>query len=151
MITEKTQVVAINEQSLWLKSTRHSSCDTCKVRAGCGQKFVQSHSGREQLIEVPADKNLLQTVQINDALDIGIDEMTLLKGSLLLYLTPLLFMVAGAFMADYLISSATDVVAVFGALFGFSLGLVVLRLHAIWSINAQKYQPVVCNLDKNPR
>jgi sigma-E factor negative regulatory protein RseC len=77
---------------------------------------------------------------------VGLAEEAMLKGSVLVYLLPLLAMIGFALLADSLIAADTasrDLLVLIAALAGFSLMLVISRLLLSTGSNSSKLTPVV--------
>ncbi|MCY4046207.1 MAG: SoxR reducing system RseC family protein [Cellvibrionales bacterium] len=146
MITEKAQVVAINEDAIWLKSTRQSACDSCKLKTGCGQKLLAEAKGRQHFIEVPVTKDFTESLSVHDDVDVAINEQTLLKGSLVLYVLPLILMLLGAvFLPSFLPSAelSSDIFAIFGAILGLLLGFGLSFILSQKMMRATSHQPFI--------
>jgi sigma-E factor negative regulatory protein RseC len=146
MITEKAQVVAINDDSIWLKSTRQSACDSCKLKTGCGQKLLQEAKGRQHYIEVPAQSDLIAKLQMNADVDVAINEQTLLKGSLVLYVLPLLSMLSGAMGLEAIWTPEhihSDLLAIVGALIGLLAGFGLSFIISQRMMRRKAHQPFI--------
>ena len=144
MIKESAQVIAIDDQSVWLQSTRHSVCDTCKVKAGCGQKLVQKHMGRSHIFQVDADKQTTQHLSLHDTVEVGIDESLLLRGSLFLYLFPLATMLAGSLVTSWLNPASPEWLLLVMAFVGLGAGLLVVAIQSRRQQQQKKYRPTLC-------
>lgn len=137
MITEKARIVAFDNEEVWLESQRYSACQTCKVKAGCGQKLVNDLSGgTRNLIRVPATEDLI-AAELNQEVDVSIEEGSLVGFSLLVYLFPLVFLLIGAVTSAELqpFSLSPDLSALVGAFAGFSIAFFLSRalIRKIWT------------------
>ena len=100
MIEESVEVIAIEDDVLILQAQRKSSCQSCSVQKGCGTSVLSQWLGKKVL-----NFHVENTVnaKIGDNLIVGIPESSMLKGSLTIYLLPLLSLFMVALTADWLI------------------------------------------------
>lgn len=101
MLRETGRVVAVENNFVWVETIPSSMCGKCAARQGCGQGIVSRASGRRGLVraletrEVPA-----RSCRIDDEVEIELPEAAVLKGSLLVYLAPLLFAITAVLFAQ---------------------------------------------------
>lgn len=98
MIEETALVVETEGEYAWVETQRRSSCGSCSVK-GCGTGALSKILGkRSQRLRVlnPVDAKPGEEVVL------GIREQDLLKGSLAVYIVPLLMMLAGALLGEAL-------------------------------------------------
>lgn len=124
MIEERGQVMAIEGRQVRVAVNRQSACGSCKARAACGQGLAQSlKPGRCHevlaLCEFP--------VRIGDTVILGVEESLAVRGAVLVYLLPLLALLAGALMADWL--GFGEPVAIVSALTTFAAAVFALYLY----------------------
>lgn len=138
MMTETARVVAINDGVVWVETLRQSSCNSCAARVGCGHGMVNvARTGTSRAI-VPAlwPHELELALEIDDTVEIAIPEEHFLRGVFLLYVVPLLGMLAGAVFADrfWVAASAsvaeTDLRVSLAAMMGLGAGVLLVRLGA---------------------
>lgn len=132
MLTESGRIVAVNEHSIWVETIQQSTCGQCAARKGCGQSMLHKlYDGRRHHIEVPLG-DYSGSLRVNDIVEIGIPEELMVKGSLLLYLLPIVLMLSGAVLlagSDFLSSElGQDPAAIMGAVGGFALGMAVNKV-----------------------
>lgn len=118
MIEESGRVVRLEEGAVWVETLRKSTCSSCSANAGCGQGLLDKLAISSQRGTVRALTDL--QLAVGDNVIIGLGEDALLRGSLLVYLLPLLGLFAGALGAEYLalgepLSIAAGLVGLFGA------------------------------------
>lgn len=89
---EKACVVDINGDQAEVVVTRHSACSKCDKDCILGME--ESHEKDSISIEVKNDKN----AEIGDTVSIELKDSSLVMGSLIIYLIPLLFFVGGYFI-----------------------------------------------------
>jgi sigma-E factor negative regulatory protein RseC len=126
MIEENAQVVSIEGEHAWVESERRSSCSSCSAK-GCGTGALSKVLGAK--VQQMKVRNPISAVE-GDAVIVGIDESILLKGSLYVYIIPLLLMLAGGLFGEVLApqwgSNGEGLSLLFGLL-GLGVGLLWLR------------------------
>lgn len=96
MIEETGRVVAVRDGQAWVQTLRQGACQSCKVRSGCGQRLLTEMSGgRASQVRVTNQSR----ARVGDSVVIGVPETLLLRASVLVYLVPLLTMMAAALLA----------------------------------------------------
>lgn len=98
MIEETAHVVAVEGEYAWVETQRRSSCGSCSVK-GCGTGALSKIlGGRQQQLKV------LNPIHAKpgDQVVLGVREQDLLKGSLAVYIVPLLAMFGGALLGEVL-------------------------------------------------
>jgi len=98
VIEEQGRVVAVEPGAVWVETLRKSTCSSCSVKAGCGQGLLDQlgASGRRGYVRALSDLQL----SVGDAVVIGVREDLLVRGSLLVYLLPLLGLFVAAVLAE---------------------------------------------------
>ena len=97
MIEERARVIRSEGDYAWVETQRRSSCGSCAAKRGCGTGALsQVFAGRTQQMQVrnPID------AKAGDEVVLGIEEGALIKGSLAVYLIPLLTMMAGGLLGQ---------------------------------------------------
>ena len=143
MIEERARVIAVENGQLLLEAQTRASCSACAVKQGCGTAVVSRWIGRKfTRFQAPNTVN----ARVGDEVVVGLAEEAMLKGSVLVYLLPLLAMIGFALLADSLIAADTasrDLMVLIAAVAGFSLMLVISRLLLSTGSNSSKLTPVV--------
>ncbi len=143
MIEERARVIAVENGELLLEAQTKASCSACAVKQGCGTSVVSKWIGRKfTRFQAPNTVN----ARVGDEVVVGLAEEAMLKGSVLVYLLPLLAMIGFALLADSLIAADTasrDLLVLISAFVGFSLMLVISRLLLSTGSNSSKLTPVV--------
>jgi sigma-E factor negative regulatory protein RseC len=143
MIEEHARVIAVENGQLLLEAQTKASCSACAVKQGCGTSVVSKWVGRKfTRFQAPNTVN----ARVGDEVVVGLAEEAMLKGSVLVYLLPLLVMIGFALLADSLIAADTasrDLLVLITAVAGFSLMLVISRLLLSTGSNSSKLTPVV--------
>lgn len=143
MLTETGRVVAVETGGLWVETIRQSTCGSCAAQKGCGHGLLNRYSdGKRGYIRVLESEQLAASAcSVDDQVLIAIPEEVILKGSLILYILPLMAMLAGAALGGYLVPAWGDLAALLGAVSGFVVGFAMVRLHAHKHRNDENFQP----------
>jgi len=128
MIEESGRVVRTAGDSAWVQTERRSSCGSCSARKGCGTGALAGLFGaRTHEVEV---RNPIGA-RPGEEVVLGISESLLVRGSVAVYLVPLLSLVAGAVLAEGLAPqlgwAGNDAPAISGGVAGLAAGLLWLR------------------------
>ena len=143
MLTERGEVVAVEPDAVWVETLRQSTCGSCAAQKGCGHGLLNRlGSGRRHYIRVLPGSVQPGECRVGDSVEIALPESVILQGSLMVYLIPLLAMLAGAALAAGQ-WPASDLVALGGAAAGFALGLAGVRLHAARHADDPALQPTL--------
>jgi sigma-E factor negative regulatory protein RseC len=144
MIEETGKVVEINAQGVWVETVKQSACSSCAARSGCGQKLLASvGQGKRFIFKVNNPSNF--KVLADDDVLIGIEEGAFLKATLFMYLTPLLALFLGAFIADFVGMSEGIVISIsFVSLF---VGFLFVRYGSHSLFHSCKYQPTLMKVN----
>ncbi|WP_439133852.1 SoxR reducing system RseC family protein [Pseudomaricurvus sp.] len=141
MITETGRIVAIDKQCLWVETIQRSTCESCSAEKGCGQSLVAKWGGKTSFIRVLLEGRDPSVYQLHDEITVGIPEAVVANGSLLVYLTPLVAMMAAVFFAEF---AGLPEVGVIGlAALGLLLGGGAVRWHSYRYRNDRRVQPVL--------
>ncbi len=89
---EKACVVAVDGDTAKVVVTRHSACSKCDKDCILGME--DSHEQDELYVEVKSKRD----VEVGDTVNIELKDSSLVIGSLMIYLIPLLFFVGGYFV-----------------------------------------------------
>ena len=126
MILETGTVVAVESDGLWVETIQKSACEVCVAEKGCGQKFLSRLAGKTTSIRVLLNNQPQQKFSVGQSVTIGIPEDVIVKGSLLVYLLPVICAVSGAWLAG----SAGDTGSILGALGGLLAGGMMVNYHS---------------------
>ena len=140
MIEEIATVTWSGQGVARVEAARNSACAQCSSRSSCSQGVLSQWSrGRSVEIEVLNPDNL--TLMPGQQVLIGLEEGGLMRASLLLYLVPLLRLVAGALVASML--GASETVQILTAAFMLLVGFVAVRFLTRKTAELSRYQPVL--------
>ncbi|SFT48004.1 SoxR reducing system RseC family protein [Pseudomonas marincola] len=139
MIEETGRVIAVESGAVWVETLRKSTCSSCSAQAGCGQGLMDKLGvdSRRGLVRALSDLQL----NVGDSVVIGVREDLLVRGSLLVYLIPLLGLFAAALLA-YAMSLSESLVILSG-LFGLVASWFGVRWRSRRVSDDPALQPVV--------
>ena len=126
MIEEEATVSRVNNYQVWVKTLKTSSCGKCSQSSGCSTSLLEKYIPKR---DIAVDTDISLTA--GDKVVVGIDEGTLIKGSLLLYILPLaaLFLgaISGEFLSGFVTNPSSDVVIAISGMVFFIVSLLVLN------------------------
>lgn len=126
---EQAVVVALEDDGVWVETRRQSSCSACSARDGCGQGIISRVApGREHYLRALVDRKLYPRLAIGDTVSISVPDQAVLQASLVVYLVPLLMLIAGMFGGNYLLPGDGGSIA--GGFVGLLLGAATVRWHS---------------------
>ena len=144
---EAATVVALDVESVWVETQRQGTCGACSARSGCGQGLMnQMMPGREHFIRALIEPQYRGRVAIGDRVSISISDDVVLSASVIVYLVPLGFMIAGFLGGNALFSG--DAGALGGGFLGLLLGALAVRMHALRVRDDPRIQPRVTAIDE---
>lgn len=140
MIEEVARVTWSGAGVVRVEAARNSACGQCSSRASCSQGALSQWSrGRTVEIEVQNPDNL--PLQPGQQVLIGLEEGGLMRASLLLYLLPLLMLVAGALGTSML--GGGEGVQILAAGLMLLAGFAIVRRLTRNPAELSRYQPVL--------
>jgi sigma-E factor negative regulatory protein RseC len=144
LVEEQAVVVDIDPHCVWVETQRQSACGQCAANKGCGTSALQKVFGNKRNI-LPVTGDL--PVAVGDKVVIGIDENSLVKGSIAVYAMPLVsmiaFAVAGETVSRHTLSANPDIMSIAGAMIGLLVGITGLRWYSRKSADNTQYQPIL--------
>ncbi len=139
MIKELATVTGVRASALEVETVSRSTCGSCSARGGCGQSLLARVFGQSinaNRLWIPLQERLTPEPRVGDRVTLNMREQDLLRATVLLYLVPTLFIVAGAVSAHVL--AGTDWAAITGAVGGGLLGFILARRRlASWGLPVQ--------------
>lgn len=92
MNTEQGMVIRVDTKTAWIKTTKTGACESCSAKSSC-------HTlGGGKEMEVEAIN--VAGARIGDQVVIGFETASLLKASFLIYIFPILGLIAGAAVGE---------------------------------------------------
>jgi sigma-E factor negative regulatory protein RseC len=148
MIEEQAQVVAIQDGQLVLQAQTQSACGSCAVNKGCGTSVLAKVVGRK-FTRFQVDNRI--DAQVGDTVVVGIAEDALLKGSMMMYILPVMSMLIFAVVGDQMLAdhlpgddlSQRDLMVALAALIGFVSGALLSRWYFRQYQSVRLFSPVV--------
>lgn len=124
MIEEVARVLSVDNDSVTVEVEKTSGCSSCNAKGACGTSSLAGFFN----FKAPAltVKNTLNA-KVGDSVLLALPEQTLLAGSFLLYIVPLLGMILFAGLASFFQLSDTELPQIVFGLFGLVFGLFLSR------------------------
>lgn len=141
MITETGRVVAVEADSLWVETIQRSTCNSCAAEKGCGQGMIAKWGGHTTYLRVLLAGRDPANFQIHDQVSVGVPEAVVVRGSLFVYLLPLLCLVLGAWAGQA--SVGHDGASIGGALLGLLVGGALVKWRSLATRDDPNLQPVL--------
>jgi len=135
MINERGVVEKIVRQKAVVKLQRSSGCDTCEARGSC-----HAEGDKEMLVEV---ENELHAKE-GDTVEVSMPTRSVAKMALVVYLGPVVALLAGAFVGDALGKSfqiASPLASVAGGLVLLAASLLALKGYDRFARSHPEYHP----------
>lgn len=145
MLKETGRVIAVKEDSLWVETIKRSTCGSCVAEKGCGQTLLQKIGAKPTYLRIPLENNSRYQYHVNDVVAIGIPDDIIVKGSLLIYLLPLIFLLVFSGLAHTFKSN--DFLSIVAGIIGFTLGCLVIRWHSYHYRNDKRHQAYLIDDD----
>jgi sigma-E factor negative regulatory protein RseC len=141
VIEESAQVVALDGEFAWVETQRRSSCGTCSSEKGCSTSAMSKLLNQKPLrVRV---QNPLKAA-VGDGVVIGLQDSALVRSSLVVYLLPLLAMIAGALVVRA--AGGGDGIASLAGLAGLAAGFLGVRTFGRRAADNPLYQAVILRL-----
>ncbi len=100
MIEESVKILAIENNYLWVEGIQRSACHTCSAQQGCGQSLLAKWAAQPVRLRISLDGRDANSFQVGQDVTIGIAEHVMVRGSLLIYLLPLMLLLLGIWAGD---------------------------------------------------
>ncbi len=141
MIETEAIVVKIEHAVAYVQAERKSSCSGCG-ESNCGTSVLANYFGQKAPLYRASNE---VGAKVGDRVVVGLDESALFKGTLLLYLFPLLLLFVGAVAGSALAVSAEvkDGYSVAGAFIGLVAGFLGLKFLSPKMGLGRQFQPVI--------
>lgn len=143
MVEQQARVITVEGDQLILETETQSSCNACEVKTGCGTSVLSKWVGKK-FSRFQAANTV--DAEVGDQVVVGLSETALLRGSLTIYLLPLLGMIIVALSVDAIMSqdiSARDLIITLSAFAGFAATLVLCRAYLANEQLKKSLTPVV--------
>lgn len=100
MIEETVQILDIEKDSLWVEGVQRSACQSCSAQSGCGQSLLAKFTLRPVRLQISLDGRDPQAFHVGQSVTIGIADHVVVRGSLLIYLLPLVMLLPGIWLGE---------------------------------------------------
>jgi sigma-E factor negative regulatory protein RseC len=143
MIEEQAQVVEIRGAQLVLQAQTQSACGSCAASKGCGTSVLSKVVGRK-FTRFQAQNSI--DAEVGDTVVVGISEDALLKGSVVMYIIPILGMLVFALAADYFLAALVeyrDLAIAVSGIMGLVFGSLLSKWYFQRQASRQRFTPVV--------
>lgn len=149
MILETGRVVAIEPQGLWVETLQRSACGSCHAQKGCGHSILAKMGASASRVWVLLEGRDPDKFAIGSEVQIGIAEEVIARGSLFIYLIPVISLISATFAAHYyrLAEGPTAVLALVGLL----TGAAIVRVRAYQTRFDARLQPVLVDAQTSVR
>ncbi len=126
MIEESGRVIALEQPGMvWVETVRKSSCGSCASEQSCGTGVIsKAMAGKRSYVKAITDILDLQT---GEDVIIGVPEDFMVRGTMRLYLLPLLLMMASMLVANQYLHYG-DAGSLLFAVIGLGVGLLISRI-----------------------
>lgn len=160
MIVESARVISISKDALWVEAVQRSTCGSCVAEKGCGQRLLARLSGKTMRLRVLPGERSLMDYRVGESVEIGIPEDVVVRGSLLVYILPLMMMILSAWFGHqwfavetYLIPSTQallhqELAAIAFACGGLFVGAGIVRGFSKRMAGNTRAQPLVIQQEK---
>jgi len=144
MIEESAIVTATNGEFARVETQRATSCGSCEAKSSCGTSALAKVFGnRRTVVEV---LNPIGAVS-GERVIVGLDESALTRASFFFYIVPLLLLLTGGMLGQWLAETlsfqSTEPLSILGGLLGLLIGVVWLRWFAFRPSRSSAYQAVI--------
>ena len=143
MIEEQAQVVEMNGDQLVLQAQTQSSCGSCAASKGCGTSVLSKVVGRK-FSRFHANNSV--DAKVGDTVIVGISEDALLRGSLVIYMIPIMGMLVFALVSEQLVdllAENRDLLIAGSGVAGLVTGSLLSRWYFQRRVNVHRFRPVV--------
>ena len=136
MATEEGVIIRTDRSGTWVKTLRSDACESCSSKSTC-------HSlGGGKEMEVSAI-NLIGA-RVGDRVVLKMDTLAFLKGTFLVYMVPVLLLVGGAGLGEWIALTShltSPLPSILGGFGGLAFGLVLMKVVANRLAKKDAYRP----------
>ena len=105
IIEETARVVALDGEQAWVTTRRRTACESCAANKGCGTGIMARSFSGGRTLQLKVRNSVDATV--GDDVVLGIDDRVLVRSAVLMYLLPLLALMAGAWFGEIITEGFT--------------------------------------------
>lgn len=144
MIEENATVIETRDGLARVEACRRSACSGCEAEKGCGTATLGKVLG-QRTTSTWAENGI--DAKPGEAVVVGIDDRTLLLGSMAVYLAPLLalflFALLGRSFAEAFGIMALEAVTITSAIIGMGCGFAWVRRYSVRIGRDKRHRPVI--------
>lgn len=141
MIIETGRILAIEPQGLWVETIQRSACSSCQAQKGCGHSALAKFGSSASYLWVLLDGRDPAHYSVGSQVDIGVPEDVIARGSMFIYILPLMSMIAVTLIAH--LQSLSDGLSALSALGGLLFGALIVRWRSYQTRFDVRLQPVL--------
>ncbi len=141
MATEHGVVLRTDSDAAWVKTTRSSACQGCTAKKSC-----HSLNGSQDM-EVKALN--IAGAREGDRIVLSFETRSLFKATFLIYVFPIIFLIAGAMLGQMLATALAFSTSAFSVLLGFAFffaALFIIKARADKMAQKIAYQPKITKI-----
>ena len=100
MLIEQGTIVEIADSELVVQVIQQSTCGSCAAQKGCGQGVLAKYLSGSQFVRVTLKHRPATDFHVGEQVELGVEESAMLRAAFLVYLVPLLLLIAGATLGN---------------------------------------------------
>lgn len=142
MIEKVAIVSSVSGCRAWIEPSAETSCGGCPQKGGCSTSLLDKFLGTKR---IAVDTDII--LSPGDKIVVGIDESALIRGSLTVYLFPLLALFLGGVTGEFAFSrlelAGAEGASALSAVFGFLLSFLMINRIRRGLLRRHLIEPVV--------
>ena len=143
MFTEEGIITGTNRSMAWVKTVRSKACESCDACDSC----ESNDKSKEQIVQVSNTINACE----GDRVVIGFKTAPLLKLTFMLYIFPIILLIAGAATGQSLaprFGTDPSVTSLLAGLTSFALSFVIIRRISNTLSNNKEFKPFLIRISR---
>ncbi|MDM8549363.1 SoxR reducing system RseC family protein [Desulfobacterales bacterium HSG2] len=144
MATETGIVTKLGSTTAWVKTTKTSACESCAAKDGCHTLG----GGKEMEVEAINTAK----AKVGDRVVIGFKDASLIKASFLIYIFPILSMIAGAVIGEKIAEVygfTASALSVTGGFLFFLLAFLIVKSVGTKLSAKNEYRPKIIRIKRH--
>lgn len=118
-VIEQATVISRDGNFLWVAAEKTSACSACRAKSTCGTALLAKAGSQQVVVRALIDDSQLAfSFNEGEQIELGVDRNALVKAALIMYLTPLVGLMAGVLLAI----QHSEPIAIVAAILGIALG-----------------------------